>query len=852
MVFEDRDEYIQAQASEKITLAQVEASTRLVSWTLDSGSIYKKTVNYYVVGLKQGQTTLTEASSSAVAAGEFYYDPAAGEVYVQTTGSTDPNNEELIVTYRFFYSDAPITASHDLANDGIHVHYQGRIKSSPGYKHKIGVEQKLVSTIGSGNLVLDNNDAELDEIFDTLFFENKECRIYSWNRDLNFSEAKIIFRGKVTNKKYTSDTVSFTVKDSIFDLLQNVPQSFYTDDDNVNDDIKGRVKRWVYGRVDGLKVQSTDQIGSGYGITGELSGDTTSATITGTTTSFLSELSPGDQITIGTQEFQIESIASDTSLTVDNAPEFAFTAQSGTVVPEVPTTSKNREFFVAGHATAKLTKTVVEVKQFNRVVLNDTVGLEPGDFVEFATAERIEIKNVAPGNIIVLQQNMVTLPAVSSSVTRQPIQEVFVEGNKIASEDFTISNIGGSTNETKVTLDSDTEFNIARLVSFGFDATFTNGSRSVTTTDDIDLREILSPRDWIRPTDLSFTTFYEILSVSEQSLELRTNFTDPNHTGATQGKRPNYIGDSTVVSANVLGKTKDGEPDGDWIFTAAACVRDLLSELNITNINETSFTQGEIDNQETISLALPLTPTASSVTTKSVIDLLAKSTVSSVTLDPDLNLKFKVLLPEIDENASTIRDEDVINWSIQTTNGETIRNSIIKYRFQDIDRATLEAGNLAQSYSSDFVRDYIGTNRSNELDVYLYNIRSARIMAHRDVYYRSLGRADVKITTDLRLENIEIGDQVILDFDRLYKRLGDDTSRKKVCVVVGKTVTGSRVNIELTDLGNIFNRSTIITPNTAADFSAATEDEKLKFGYITDTSGIVDNDDNTANVNLIS
>lgn len=76
--------------------------------------------------------------------------------------------------------------------------------------------------------------------------------------------------------------------------------------------------------------------------------------------------------------------------------------------------------------------------------------------------------------------------------------------------------------------------------------------------------------------------------------------------------------------------------------------------------------------------------------------------------------------------------------------------------------------------------------------------------------------------------------------------------RKKVCVVVGRQVDGETVILSLTDLGNIYNRSSIITPNDAPDFSAASEDEKILYGYITDNQGIIDDDENSANINLIS
>ena len=71
-------------------------------------------------------------------------------------------------------------------------------------------------------------------------------------------------------------------------------------------------------------------------------------------------------------------------------------------------------------------------------------------------------------------------------------------------------------------------------------------------------------------------------------------------------------------------------------------------------------------------------------------------------------------------------------------------------------------------------------------------------------------------------------------------------------LVSGKTVTGQETTLELSDLGNTFNTSSYITPNNAPDWSAATEDEKIIYGYITDNQGIVDNEEDTAGTHLIS
>jgi hypothetical protein len=852
MSFQTRQEFISAQASEKIVLALLHATGRLYEWTVHSGSVYKKVSDYFVDSLKEEQTPLTKvASIGAVVAGTFFYDSETSTVYSRTTGSVDPSTVQMIATYKFFYGSNNLAAPHDLVSGSDHVLYQGRITSNPGYKHKVGIEQGLTSLVGEGSLVLENNDGGLDEIFDTLFFENQLCLIYSWNRDLPYDDAKLIYRGRVTNKSFDSQTVSFTIKDQIFDLDQKLPQSIFSDNDNVNDNIKGHVKRWVFGKVDGLRVQSIDQIGQGYTITGTVSGTTLTETLTGVGTLFLSELSPNDTLTINDVEFTVEAIASNTSLTLNEIPKFNFTGFTATVVPEIPVTTKNREFFVADHACSKIVKEVQQVISLNRIVLDSTTGLYADDFVEFDTGERVQIRQIN-GNTIVLIQNLLTAPTLLTDCIRQPIQSVFVEGANVLPENYTISNLGSPTNELKITLDDDVEFILAKTKSLGIGLTFTNGSRVLTTAEDVDLRELLSPRDYIRPDDITYTTFYEILSVDELQIELRINFADPTITDNGRIKRPSYIGDDTVVSVNLLGRTETGEPLGTWISTAAQSVKDMCSSVGITNFNTASFAEVASVSTQFISLALPESQGATLTSAKDAIDLLNKSTYSALTIDDNLDVQYRVLKNDVPTSPRIVRDSDVISWKVKTTNGKNFRNSVINYRFQDYNRFTKESGNSVVTYESEFVRDYIGTNQTATLDCYLYDSLDAEIMSHRYTYFNRLGRSDITIRTDLRLEGVEIGDVLQLEFDRLYKRFGDSETRKKLVMVIGLTKNGEETTIEATDLNNTFNTSAVITPNTAAPYASATTDEKLKYGYITDSEGIVDDNEETANINLIS
>lgn len=851
--FLNRLEFIDAQSSDKTTLAQVDGKVRLYVFNSPVLDIYSKTVPYFVSGLQQDNQQLTPVDTlAAVVEGSFYYDPQDSTLYARFFGDIDPQTVQTIVRYRFFFSSKPTQIPHNLQDIAPVVDWDARIQSAPGYKHKIGIEQDLTSLIGEGVLKLANNDGGLDEIFETVIFENQEVKIYSYNDDLDPSTARILYRGTVQNKSYNGRDITFKLKDQIHKLLDSPPLAAYDDSDTVADSVKGQYKRRIYGRVDGLRCQATDQIANGITLTGTVSSPANAVLLTGSGTSFLSEVLQGDKITVGTQEFEVSEVLDDSSITLSDETEFAFSAQEAVLEPSRGTTLRNRTFLAAGHVCAEVSHTVVNALQFNRIVLSSTQGLFAGDFVEFVgTGERVEIKTVAPGNIIVLVQNVVTLPAVSSSVIRRPIQEAYVGGARVNADDFTIFNTVAGCG---LTLDNDVEFNLASPQNTALDLVFTNGSRSITAVGaDVALSDIFTPGDWVKPNNITYSTFYRIVNVNSAGLDIDVVFGDPGITDTAEYISPDYITDESVVSVNILGKTTDGTASGTWIQTAADSILDLITEAGFDNINNTSFVDGGLDASQLVSMAVPEQFDSKSLPNlKTIVDKLNKSVNSSLTLDNDLNVKYQVLNVYVGDNLTTVNDFDVIDWKIKTTNGKTFKTAIVKYRFTDTDLATLESGNQIFSFSSEFVEQYIGTNKTNELDMYLYEARDAEIASHRNIYYNRLSRSDITIETDLRLENVEIGDVIILNFNRLYKRLGDPTTRKRCVLVIGKDLTGERTKLQCSDLGNTFNTSSYITDDLAPLFTAATSDQKLIYGYITDNQGIVDNDEDTAGTHLIS
>lgn len=851
--FNNRAQFISAQASEKITLAHVSAKKRLYVFTGPVSNVYSKVVPYFVDGLKQDTQDLTKVNNLvSMPEGSFYYDIETSTLHTRLVGDVDPRDVEVIATYKFFYSDKAVQLSHDLQDISEDVNYEGRIVSSPGYKHKIGINQALTSLIGEGTLHLKNQDAGLDEIFDKLVFENQEVTIYSWNPDLNPSESRVIYRGSITNKSFDDADVKLKIKDQIFALLDAPELNAYTTADNVSESVQGRFKRRVYGRVDGLQCQSIDQIAEGIIATGTVSANANSDQLNGTGTTFLSEIQQDDKIVVGNQEFTVNSVQSDVLITLSDETEYGFSGQPAIITPDNGSTLKNRTYLATGHVCAEVTHNITNVLQFNRVQLDNTSGLFGGDFLEFTdTGERIEIRDVAPNNIIVLQQNMVTKPAVLTTAVRRPIQEVYIGSTRVKADDYVINNASSGCG---ITFNEDAEFNLTRSKNTVFSATFTNGSRTVSVANnEVALTEVFTPGDWIKPDNVVYDTFYRIVNVNDTSLDIDIVFADPTISDTIEIKAVQYLKDDSVVSVNILGKTEDNTASGQWIFNAAQVNRDLIKDINITVINDASFDSAELDGPQLISMAIPENFQSKSIpTVKDITDKINKSVQGSLTLDNDLLIKYQILNVYTGENLPIIKDSDVISWKVKSTNGKTYKTALGKYRFTDVDLSTQENGNKFFSFDSEFVERYIGTNKVDEIELYLYKERDAEIATHRHIYYNQLGVATLSITTDLRLEDIEIGQVVVADFQRLYKRRGSSENRKKVMLVIGKTLTGERAQLELSDLGNTFNTSSFITPNDAPDYLVASEDEKLIYGFITDNQGIVDDDEDTAGVHLIS
>lgn len=848
-------DYANKTRSSKLLLCHVEAKQRLSVFTLDSGTIYKKSVDYFVVNVDEDGTALTEASSAVLNTGEFYYDAVNGELYVNTTDDTDPKTHNMVITYRLFFSNMPIDLPYDLSS-GVDVHYEGRLTRNSPINKQLDDEQIGIVLETNSSFSFENRDGYFDDFFDTLIFENNNVSLYSWSEILPLSEKKKLFSGIIKNKTFSESSVSLSCKDSVYSLRKPLSsENFTTSDGDVPERYLYKPKRKIFGQHEQLRCTPVDSILDGYTLTGTASGSSGSAIITGSGTSFLDECSPEDDIFYddGNQvyRFGIASVDTDTQLTLTEALEINI---SGTITnnPKLPWRKKNRNWHIAGHKLRAPSTTISYATSSRRFNLTDETDFLDGDLISIA-GTNVFIGTIS-GDFVTLSAAFPSgIPTIGASVTKNPLRRAFLDGREVfIDRDWSVSN---TATDCILQLDALSEFNIAQAVDISLTVDFTASSRSIT-INGADYTSQLSPRDWIRSDDITHTTWYEVLSVTyddatgDTTVLIRTAYAGSTLSTNAQKKNVDVIDDQSIITVNCVGMENTS---GEWIKTASDAVKELIStDAALSNINTTAFSEADTDAPYILSYKTPEQIGGSNRPIKDVISDINTSVLGSLIIDGDQNFKYSVLLPKKPTDLLTLKDDDIVAVSSITSKNEVIRKVNAEYRHFS-DKYTGDDSNLLYEFTNDFVDKLIGSTRELTLKLYLYNLADVKVIAQRYAFYNSLSQSTISIKGKLNLALYELNDKINLNLDRIPKRFGN-RDRQKIGIINKISKDGKNVTVEINDLGNSFSRVASIAANTSSDFSSASDSEKLINGYIVDNDTLTPDNSNDNNMyqNLIS
>lgn len=825
--------------SEKVSLVVMLAEQRAKLFTFYASNTYYRNVDYHVDSVKQDGIPLEVAASEAVlSSGTYFYSYNERKLYVNAVGDGDPINENISIVYRFHFSSAPLILPYDL-NTGYEVEWLPYIDAIGNIGQSLDDENVGIVLESSSSVGL-INQGFFDNIFDTLLFENKAVSFYHWFPITNITESRKIFEGVVESKSYATDKVVFNVKDFIFRLRDNLNLGSFSEiDGSVLDTYLGTPKRRIYGRVNKCQCVGIDTVKNGYDLTGTISGTALTRQINGSGTLFFDELSSGDEITFiqtGDEvKFTIDYIQSNLVLFVSENIDTNFSPISATVLPSVPWRKKNRRWHIAGHKLRSSEAEILIVVNSRQFTVNTFQEFFEGDVVTL-NGVTTQVTRVS-GNKIILEQNIFPVPVSGDIIYKEPVLGAYFGNTKmILNRDFTITN----TSEAIIEIDEGAEFYLAKekittntpgqpSVTF----VFTNGQKAITTPSNVDLKTIIKPRDWIRSTTQSIDTWFEVIKVEERSVFIRTDYSEATNTAVARIKDVSIINDDSLITVDCYGV----EYQNKWVRTASNAVRHMSKyDAGFTQINESTFEQADSDCKYTLSLVIPENIGGKDVLIRNEITKINESVFGSLYGNSIQEVCYSIVNTRRPSTIQPIKDDDILSWTSESSN--EIVNSVRAIYGHFTDTVTGESAANYYTFNNDFVNNYTKIKRQSERNVYLYDSKNAETIAQRIAFYGSLSQLKVTIKSKAIFFNYSVNDRIYINLERLYKRYGSG-SRLKIGIVssIKKGIYDSE--IVLNDLGNIFNRCPSIAPTATLSFVSATDDDKIKFGYVLNNNSLI-------------
>jgi hypothetical protein len=547
--------------------------------------------------------------------------------------------------------------------------------------------------------------------------------------------------------------------------------------------------------------------------------------IEGVGTDFVNELSPDDKIKVKVNgldyDYTIAQIISPTQAILSNEIEFGFYSVQSTSAPSVNYRRKNRDWHIAGHKLREYSTTIINVIDAVNIEVDPIGDIQEND-VLFINSNPYTVIRVSNQKIR-LNQGLIGATTAGDLATKIPVKNVFVGDQKfIINRDFSISN---TPTDSVIEFNELAEFNVApnRFPSIQFE--FTSGSNIVNSlSTDVDITNILKPRDWIRAKSINFPTWYEILSVEQTSMVLRSNAL-VTFSGLAQTRSPEYLGDDALVVADCLGMD-----NSDWVRFPAHAVKWILEKAGVTNLDNDSFQQASDDCMFDLSLYYPESLGAELPVVRDMITDINQSCFGSLVMSDEFKFKYQILNSDKPDDLAVLSDDDILSFTVATKN--SIVNSVLLNYAPYVDTSAGSETFKTILIESDFVNQAIEKKERLTVTSHLYFYDDALTIAERWLFFRSLTQTVVSVKSKMNLMLNSLNDKVHLNLSRLFTRFGG-SDRRKIGIINSITKDGEGTTVEFNDLGNIFNRVPSISPDEATDFSDTNEDV-VKWGFILD------------------
>lgn len=868
MSFSTFAQFAASPQSEKIGLVTVEAAKRLVGWVNHSGNVWKitsfsdKSISQVIQEINDERTSLSSAAAIPSSAGTYYHDRDNSVLYAQLFGNQDPTDEEVFtgVIVKFFFSNVSIKVPHDLST-GYLVDWVPLYK--PISESHIGVDNinQFGNAIeGAGSIGFINDKDFWQPIFDKYVFENQNIAVYLYNRDLAITEAKLLFKGKIEKKSYSSTSITFSTKDLLkalknaFDLPYMKDAQYQRTLDMVTlaaripQSLNYAFQRSIYGYVSGFRPTNIDQLLDGYPVPGtvtatnnseflELDG-VTPPNITRLSSLFTSLISVGDKIFFEDDEteYSVDYMYSMSVLVIN--PVYQGTTGSSKNIYVVPQGKQNglmnRTFQISNHPLCRkstnISAVIVDSLRFD---VDSVEGFVVGDAIEIGDEQRI-IESISGTNTVQVTEQFDSSLSVDQYVYKSSVKNVRMNDIPLVFyQDYSYNE-----NQGQLFLNENFEFNhgvsksITGSLLFATVTTLVVGTSTLFTSE-IEVGDFLSPNG---------TDWYLVRRVIDDTNIWVNTYPIANSSasGCYVKKVSYYQEGSDVITCDVVGRTADGDlPNDVPLYRGPEIVKDILERAGITNINETSFTEAVDDSGHFLGLAIPDTfSSTKSPILRDVISKINKSVFGLLLQNSSFDFAYSIIQPHANGTLTALRESDIISLGI-TSDGKNITKRInLSYAPKEYDHASKAAAKSLYQHDSDYVKILQDIDTILEFDTYLINESSARIFAQRLSFLLELSTSIVKIKTKLQGSLLSVNDPILLTHDNIYERIGSSINGK-IGLIRSIKKTISDTEIEIDDLGNSFSRCAKITENDAQDFSSADDIELLTNGYITENDGSI-------------
>lgn len=862
MVLTNYSEYQQLTASEKIGLITLEASKRLNLFTLDSGFIYKTDDfdHSIVLNVQAFDDSLIEVLSlGSMIQGSFFNDRTNKELYVWLSDDSNPNDSFIFATFKNFFSNVSVHAPYDLSagEDVIWLPYLLQTSDFGVQLDNSGTNVGGKAIEGNGEVTFLNFQNYWSPIFDKWVFENHEVKVYSWNRNLPITEAKIIYRGTIERKSWNEKQVRFGLKDFLKELDNELNLGYLEDVPNIKvpDEWLRYRQRRLYGYNFGIRPQNIDHIleDTGYQLNGTISLVNLSDSVVGVGTSFLNDFNPGDSIFVSDlpdEQITIKSITDDTNLVLESSFEFdSLSNVSYSILPADGTGKRyaNRIYKIAGHPLREVNVTVTDGISLSSFEVTDASDILPGDDILIDGTIRAVVDSIT-NNIITITSTLVSIPAISTTVKRPSLTNVRINDRLLVElRDYTYN-----PTTAVLTLDQEAEKNVANIISItGTSVTFTSGLRTVSGINTL-FKTDLKSGDWISM-NLHTTEFFEILEVIDDTnllLKTSSTFTD---TQLPKAKRPIvYIEGESVITCDALGKTNDNTINGSLIKTHANIVKDLIdNDADLASfLNNDSIDESNIQAPQLCGLVHPLNYDDNRVSTiRNIIDDINKSVLGVFIQNPDFELEFNILRPEKPSDMIKIREHDIFKMSVETDSRNIFAETQIKYARKEYDYVGKDES-FQVSVASSLDAIYLSrSDKINEVITLFKDQDDALLIAKRLALFFSRAITKLNIDSTIKLSRLKITDKVDVSHEKLFERFGSIARRKIATInLLNKSITDT--NMELQDLNGALTRIATFTENDSVEYVDAEEDERVINGYWVDSDCIVPSFKDTFGLNL--